>query len=122
MGREEGKGYKRLPPPIEVEKTHVAPPGCVSVGGAIPAHHQCHSPRPTAFGLPVLTRACWGGVGASGPTLCHRFDSYAQARTKLRTSNMVFEKGRLTRLGQGVGQYIHTRLGLGVRLRLDGVP
>ena len=36
MGQAERKGYKRLPPPMVVEWAHVAPPACVSVGGAIP--------------------------------------------------------------------------------------
>ena len=59
------KGYKRLPPPMVVEWAHVAPPGCVSVGGAIPVGNQYRTSQPTALGQAVLTRACWGGVGVS---------------------------------------------------------
>jgi len=52
MGQAESKGYKRLPPPMVVESGHVAPPGCVSVGGAYPCEHQYRPPRPTALGRP----------------------------------------------------------------------
>lgn len=42
MGRKGYRGCKRLAPPMVVRGAAVAPPGCVSVGGAIPAHHQYH--------------------------------------------------------------------------------
>ena len=48
MGQAERKGYKRLPPPIVVEWAHVAPPACVSVGGAIPVSINSPSISPTA--------------------------------------------------------------------------
>lgn len=48
-----------------VELAHVAPPGCVSVGGAIPVGNQYRTSQPTALGQAVLTRACWGAVGVS---------------------------------------------------------
>jgi hypothetical protein len=60
MGRRGHEGYKRLhatpcdsmrlSPPMVVQRAAVAPPGCVSVGGAIPVHHQYHPPRPAVCG------------------------------------------------------------------------
>jgi hypothetical protein len=79
MGRDGHKSYKRLPPPMVVQRAAATPPGCVSVGGAIPAQHQYHHRDLPNVGRPS-SRVHAGEVLVQGRR--HRFEPYVQAKTR----------------------------------------